>query len=273
MGEPLIAMSRAGAAHAGAPIFVDAELVVAGGEAVLVGGPAGAGATTLVERLTGRAAGAGTVALAGRDLAKLRASSLQRLRRRMGVVAQDLALFPGLSALANVAVALEIAGVGRSERDGRAREALAAVDVPADRTVASLAMAARQRVAWARAFVRKPDILIADQPTSHQDGEGAERFAELIAERLADGAAAVVCARDPHLCAAAARRGWRALVIHDRALVDPARLVPEELDATPYVEVEIPRPAAVAVADEADAIEAIPNVLPFPRVRSAGHRR
>lgn len=264
MSEPLIAMSRIGVAHDGAAVFADAELAVAAGEAVLVGGPAGAGATTLVELLTGRAPGAGRVALAGRDLAKLRASSLQRLRRRLGVVAQDLALFPGLTALANVAVALEVAGVARGERDGRARDALAAVDVAPERPIATLSMAARQRVAWARAFVRKPDILVADQPTSHQDGDGAERFAELVAERLADGAAAVVCARDPHLAAAAARRGWRALVIHDRRLIDPALLVPEELDAAPYVEVEIERPAAE---------DAIPNVLPFPRVRSAGHRR
>lgn len=257
----MIALGPAGFAHDVAPVFVDVELAVAAGEVVVVSGPAGAGSTTLADLLTGRRFATGKVVVAGRDLAKLRASSRQKLRRRLGVIPQDLALFPGLTALANVAVALEVTGTGRREREQRARTALEAVEVAADRAVSELSMAARQRVAWARAFVRKPDILIADQPTCHQDGDGAERFAERVAELVADGAAAVVLARDAHLLAAAARRGWRALAIHDRRLVDPATLVE---DAEPYVEVELERP----VADDA-----IPNVVPFPVARSAGNRR
>lgn len=261
----MIALGQAGFAHDVAPVFVGVDLAVGAGEVVVISGPAGAGSSTLAELLTGRRFATGTVALAGRDLARLRESSRVRLRRRLGIVPQDLALFPGLTALANVAVALEVAGIGRRERALRARAALESVDVP-DRPIAELAMAARQRVAWARAFVRKPDILIADQPTSHQDGDGAERFAERVAELAADGTAAVILARDPHLLAAAGRRGWRTLAIHDRTLVDPATLAGEELDAAAYVEVEIARPAA---AD----LDAIPNVLPFPVARSAGTRR
>jgi len=261
----MIALGGAGFAHDVAPVFVDVELVVGAGEVVVVSAPAGAGSSTLVELLTGRRFATGTVRIAGRDLGRLRESSRLKLRRRFGVVPQELALFPGMSALANVAVALEITGSGRRDRELAARAELDLLDVVADRPIAELSMAARQRVAWARAFVRKPDILIADQPTSHQDGEGAERFAERVAELVADGTAAVVLARDPHLLAAAGRRGWRALTIHDHRLVDPATLVVEELDAAPYVEVEISRPAA--------ALDAIPNLLPFPVARSAGNRR
>lgn len=260
----MIALGQAGFSHDVAPVFVDVELVVAAGEAVMVSGAAGAGSSTLVELLTGRRFGTGRIALAGRDLGKLRESSRLKLRRRLGVVPQELALFPGLTAAANVAVALEVAGVARRERDLRARAALDAVDVPADRAVAELSMAARQRVAWARAFVRKPDILICDQPTCHQDGEGAAGFVERVAELVAGGCAAVVLGRDPHLLAAAGRAGWRALVIHDHRLIDPATIVADDIDAGAYVEVEIERP----VADDA-----IPNVVPFPVARSAGNRR
>lgn len=118
----------------------------------------------------------------------------------------------------------------------------------------------------ARAFVRNPDILVADQPTSHQDAEGAERFAALTADLAAAGAACVVLAREPHLVAAAARRGWRALTIHQRKLVDIAAVLPEEIDAGDHVVAEIPR----AITAREDS-----NVVPFPvtRTASGGTRR
>lgn len=259
----------------GAPLFEDAALAVAAGEVVLIGAPAGAGASTLARLLTGHVLAAGRVAVHGRDLARLRASSREALRRRLGVVPQELALVDDASALDNVALPLEIAGVPRRRRRTRAALALAAVDVPAAPAVAALPMAARQRVAWARAFVRNPDVLIADQPTSHQDADGAERFAAAVDGLAAAGAACVVLAREPHLVAAAARHGWRALTIHERRLVDLDALATEDVDAAGLVIAEISRPhgppavaaPAVAAADD--------NVVPFPvgRAASGGHRR
>ena len=250
----------------GAPLFEDAALAVAAGEVVVVEAPAGAGAPSLARLLAGRVFGHGQVAIGGRELARLRSSSRAALRRRLGVVPQDLALVAERSALDNVALALEIDGVPRARRRVRAAEALAAVDVPGEPAVAALPMAARQRVAWARAFVRNPDVLIADQPTSHQDAEGAERFAALTADLAAAGAACVVLAREPHLVAAAARRGWRALTIHQRKLLDIAAVVPEEIDAGAHVVAEIPR--AFSAAEDS-------NVVPFPvtRTASGGTRR
>lgn len=276
----------------GVPLLEDASLAVAAGEVVLIGAAAGAGASSLAQLLAGRVLAAGRVAIAGREVARLRSGSRQALRRRLGVVPQDLALVDERSALANVALALEVDGVPRARRIVRAREALHAVDAPADVAVAALPMAARQRVAWARAFVRNPDILVADQPTSHQDADGAERFAALTAELAAGGAACVVLAREPHLVAAAARRGWRALTIHQRRILDVAAMEPDEVDASLHVLVEISRPTIVPAShalapfdvdldldlhgDLAD--EAIPNVVPFPHGRSSkaasgGHHR
>lgn len=258
----------------GAPLLEDASLTVAAGEVVLIGAPAGAGMSTLARLLAGRALASGKLAVVGRELARLRIASRTALRRRLGVVPQDLALVDERSALANVALALEVDGVPRARRLTRAREALLAAGAPADVAVEALPMAARQRVAWARAFVRNPDILIADQPTSHQDSDGAERFAELTAGLAAAGAACVVLAREPHLVAAAARRNWRALMLHERRLVDLADIEPEEIDASLHVLAEISRPTVVP---STPADDAIPNVLPFPtgrsgKLASGGHR-
>ncbi len=273
-------------AHVHGPTVLDgADLAVAAREVVLLGAPAGAGATTITALLAGRLDAVGTIAVAGRDLGRLRASSKAALRRRVGVIPQDLALIDDRTALANVALALEVTGVPRALRLVRAAQVLVAVDVPADVLVAALPMAARQRVAWARAFVRNPDVLIADQPTSHQDADGAERFAVLTAELADAGAACVVLAREPHLVAAAARRGWRALTLHHHRIVDVAAVVADELDAADHVVAEISRPVpAPPVADAGSEVEpgtsgdAIPTVdpdlrvLPFPVARSAGHR-
>ena len=265
MSEPLIALGRAGLAFAGRPVFVDVELAIAPGEVVIVGAPAGAGASALCAMIAGLVPCTGDVRLAGHRVGKLRASSLTRLRRRLGVVPQDLALLPDASARANVELALAVAEVRASEARRRAEAALAEVGVDVDEAqpVARLGMAARQRVAWARAFVRNPDVVIADQPTCHQDGGGTARFVELLAARAADGAAALVAGRDPALTEAAARRGWRTLTIHQHRLVDLATIVVEEIDAAPLVEVEITRPTD----------DAVPNVVPFPLARSAGNRR
>jgi ABC-type ATPase involved in cell division len=262
----------------GEPLLEDAALTVAPGEVVLIGAPAGAGASSLARLLAGRVFGVGHVTIGGRDLARLRASSRAALRRRLGVVPQDLALVAERTALANVELALEVDGVPRSRRGIRAAEALAAVNVPAEPAVAALPMAARQRVAWARAFVRNPDVLVADQPTSHQDADGAERFASLTAELAATGAACVILAREPHLVAAAARRGWRALTIHQRKIVDLGAILAEEIDAGAHVVAEIARPGSSsdALVDGSIDIDLDDdNVVPFPVARSAsgGTRR
>ena len=310
----------------GHDLLTEVELTIAPGEVVAVEAPAGAGATTLVRLLLGELTARGRVAFAGHDVARLRSGSRAALRRRLGIVPQDLGLIGRDTALANVALALEVCGVPAQARLARARALLAAVDVDPELTVDRLAMAARQRVAWARAIVRSPDAVIADQPTCHQDADGAGRFAALIAERAELGAACLVLTRDPHLIAAGARLGWRMLALHRRTLVEvvpasadpalePALEVPSPPTRVPAFVASgagelTPTPAAtlasiagelgpvVRVPDIGPAIAlpligaddgggfgagdievdladlaAIPNVVPFPRARSAGHRR
>lgn len=313
----MIELSGVHFAHDRGPaLLADVELAIAPGEVVAVEVQAGAGATTLLRLLLGELTARGRVAFAGRDVAKLRTGSRAALRRRLGVVPQDLGLIGRATALDNVAIALEVCGVPRGERRARARALLTSVDVEPDLPVDRLAMAARQRVAWARAIVRGPDAVLADQPTSHQDADGAGRFAQLVDDRAELGAACLVLTRDPHLIAAGARLGWRMLALHERTLIDVVPVMIEGVpsgrtqvgelitrpitdgaaDFAPEITADfapelapVPRPdiaperwpasaanaVDVAVDDldgEAD-LAAIPNVVPFPVARSAGHRR
>lgn len=250
----------------GHDLLAELDLAIAPGEVVAVEAPAGAGATTLVRLLLGELTARGRVAFAGREVSRLRSGSRAALRRRLGIVPQDLGLVGRDSALANVALALEVCGVPRAARLLRARALLEAVDVEPSLPVERLAMAARQRVAWARAVVRSPDAVIADQPTCHQDADGAERFAELIAERAEVGAACLVLTRDPHLIAAGARRGWRMLALHRKTLVD---VVPAGADPAlaPHADEPVVTPAAVHLHADDRIGPAVP--APLPAVASA----
>lgn len=241
----------------GLDLLTEVELAIAPGEVVAVAAPAGAGATTLMRLLLGELTARGRIAFAGRDVARLRSGSRAALRRRLGVVPQDLGLIGRDTALANVALALEVCGVPAQARQARARALLVAVDVDPDLTVDRLAMAARQRVAWARAIVRSPDAVLADQPTSHQDADGAARFSTLVAERAELGAACLVLTRDPHLIAAGARLGWRMLALHRRTLVD---VVPASADVSGPIIVEVAAELATVAAVAAVAAE--PLVTP-----------
>jgi putative ABC transport system ATP-binding protein len=111
--------------RAAAPLLADVDLTVHRGDVVLITGGAGTGTSTLLAALVGDVTPAeGTVALFGRDLARLRLSSLLALRRRLGVVPQDLQLLPECTALANVELPLEIDHVPRRDAGVRAAAAL-----------------------------------------------------------------------------------------------------------------------------------------------------
>jgi cell division transport system ATP-binding protein len=240
----------------GTPLLDGADLCVDRGQVVLLGAPAGAGSSRLCGVLTGElAATTGRVELFGRDLRRLRRASLLRLRRRVGIVPQDLRLLGDATVLANVLLPLDIDHVPRREAAVRAAEALGRVGLASELEVRvdQLSASERQRVAIARALVREPAIVVADQPTSHQDTERALAIARVFAEVAATGATVFVASRDEALWGAASELGWRTMILRDSKLA-PAReeIVIEEdvLDSAP-----------------------IPNVLAFPiTARNAGAR-
>jgi len=130
-------------------------------------GPSGCGKTTLLRLIAGFIQpAAGTLTIAGRDMRGVPAQ-----RRNIGMVFQDYALFPHMSALANVAYPLEARGVARRLREQRAHAMLATVGLAeaGGRLPRELSGGQQQRVALARALVFDPDIVLLDEPMAALD--------------------------------------------------------------------------------------------------------
>jgi ABC-type ATPase involved in cell division len=253
--------------RAAAPLLAGVDLNIHRGDVVLVTGGAGAGTSTLIAALIGDVAPAeGKVSLFGRDLARLRRSSLLSLRRRLGVIPQDLQLLPECTALANVELPLEIDHVPRRDANARAAAALTRLGLAdaAGAHINELSRAEQQRVAVARALVRAPSVVLADQPTAMQDAEGAELIAAALHEAAALGASVLVTGRDPHLVAAASRYGWIQLMVHRGRLVDVTQLVSLE----PEISIEHEVPDEIVI--ETMPAEELAPVIEFPtRARGA----
>jgi cell division transport system ATP-binding protein len=244
----------------GAPLLAGANLKVVRGEVVLIVGAAGVGTSRLVAATMGEAPLAkGRLEILGRDVSKLRRSSLRLLRRRIGIVPQDLCLLEDRSAQLNVVLPLEIDGVPRSISVVRAAEILTLLELESEASlpVECLPASARQRVAVARALVREPDLVIADHPTTAQDAMGADLVCTALHAAAMRGAACVVLGRDPTLRRIAALYGWRTLGLVGGELRPLGEI---ELDGRTIEEVLVGIESAPAAARAPD----LQNVVPFP---------
>ncbi|MDB4958253.1 MAG: transporter related protein, partial [Myxococcales bacterium] len=245
----------------GAALVTEGNLQVARGEVVMVVGAAGVGTSRLVAAMLGEAqTRSGRIEVLGRDVAKLRRASLRLLRRRIGIVPQDLCLLEDRSAQLNVVLPLEIDGIPRSMSVVRAGEILARLGLESEASlpVDCLSASARQRVAVARALVREPSLVIADHPTSLQDAEGAELVCRSLAEVALTGAAVLIFGRDPALREIAERRHWRQLGLVNGRLRPLAEI---ELEGTTIEELLIGIDSA-AIRPIAEDVHS--NLLPFP---------
>ncbi|MEU1605037.1 ABC transporter ATP-binding protein [Micromonospora matsumotoense] len=196
------------------------SLTVAPGELVAVMGPSGSGKSTLLTLAGGLdRPTAGEVLVEGEQLGALNGRRLARLRRRrIGYVFQDLNLLGSLTAVENIALPLELDGVG--VRQAR-RAALAALDEVSltglgARFPDQMSGGQQQRVAIARALVGERRLVLADEPTGALDSQTGEAVLHLLRRRVDAGAAGVLVTHE------ARHAGWadRVVFLRDGVMVD-----------------------------------------------------
>lgn len=210
--QPAIALSGVnlslGQGAARVHILKDIGLNIGSGEAVGLVGPSGSGKSTLLMVMAGlERADAGTVSVAGENLGQLDEDALARFRgRNVGIVFQSFHLIPTMTALENVTVPLELAGV--SDASERARDELGNVGLGErlHHYPAQLSGGEQQRVAVARALAPNPAILVADEPTGNLDEDTGRQIIELLFKGHAQrGATLVLVTHDPALAARCGR--------------------------------------------------------------------
>jgi putative ABC transport system ATP-binding protein len=183
-------------------VLQDVSLEIPAGASAAIQGPSGSGKSTLLGLMAGLdQPTSGEIIVAGQSLTGLSEAALSRFRaENLGFVFQAYHLLPHFSALQNVIIAAEIAGLAGAE--AKAREALARVGLEdrAEHLPAQLSGGESQRVALARAIVARPPILLCDEPTGSLDPENADRVFDLLLELQRDlGATLVLVTHDAAL--------------------------------------------------------------------------
>jgi putative ABC transport system ATP-binding protein len=193
--SPVVGLQSASRSYRTAAVTVaaltDVSLEIRSGELVGVAGPSGSGKTTLLNLIVGwDQPDAGAVT---RDLGPGAGWTA------MAVVPQELGLIPELTAAQNVSMARRLGGCDRiAPADLFARLGLVGLE---SRLPDELSVGEQQRTAVARALTCSPALLVADEPTAHQDEYHADQVMALLAERAANGGAVLVATHDDRMLA------------------------------------------------------------------------
>jgi putative ABC transport system ATP-binding protein len=198
------------------------DLSIRAGELTLLMGPSGSGKTTLLSILGCiLAPTTGIVRIAGENTAGLNPEQLADLRRRnIGFVFQSYNLFPTLTAMENVRIALDVRGESPAEGKRRAEEALKQVGLGhrLNSYPRTMSGGEQQRVAVARALAGQPKLILADEPTAALDSENGQAVMSLIAE----------LAQDPNRAVLAVTHDQRIVSYADRVIrIEDGRIVSE----------------------------------------------
>ena len=191
------------------PALRDASFDIPKGEFVFLVGPSGSGKSTLL-RLMNRQERPerGNVWVAGRNINEMANSQIPHLRRTMGNVFQDYKLLPNKSVFENVAFALEVIGKPRHIIAQQVPQVLELVGLgdKQDRLPHQLSGGEQQRVSIARAFVNRPLILLADEPTGNLDPSTGEGIMALLEAINGTGTTVVMASHDHRVVNAMRKR-------------------------------------------------------------------
>jgi cell division transport system ATP-binding protein len=193
----------------------DVSLEIAKGEFVFIVGPSGSGKSTFIRTLLKEEEPSqGSIWVAGKNITKLSRWKVPELRRNIGTVFQDFKLLPNKTVFENVAFALEVIGKPKHVIDQRVPEIIELVGLgdKLNNYPDELSGGEQQRVSVARAFVNRPLILLADEPTGNLDPATSVEIMKLL-DRINRIGTTVLMAT------------------HDNAIVDAMRRRVIELDS------------------------------------------
>src|SRR5215813_7565666 len=191
------------------PALNDVSFRIGKGEFVTLHGASGSGKTTLLRLLYREELPTeGDVEVLDVNVPSLRGREVAELRRLIGVVFQDAKLLPGRTVYENVAFVLRVLGTPRREVTPRVFDALRAVGLSsrAQAYPAQLSQGEAQRAALARAIVRRPPLLLADEPTGNLDEAMAAEIIEALKDIGSGGTTIVLATHQARLAAALKRR-------------------------------------------------------------------
>jgi putative ABC transport system ATP-binding protein len=175
-------------------LFAGLNLALMPGEYLAVMGESGVGKSTLLNLLSGLdRPDSGRVLIDGVDLSALDDDAATLLRRRnVGFVFQAFHVLPYLTVLQNVALPLDLLGIGEPERGRRVHQVLQAVGIErlSSRQARELSGGEVQRIAIARALVHQPRLVLADEPTGNLDPHSAAQTLELLRAQIKRNAGA-----------------------------------------------------------------------------------
>src|SRR5262245_18575420 len=190
----------------------DVSFTIDKGEFAALYGATGAGKTTLLRLLyRDELPSEGEIEVAGDDVTELRRSGVAGLRRAIGIVFQDAKLLPGRTVFENVAFVLKVLGTPRREITARVLASLKTVGLSsrAQAYPHQLSQGEAQRASLARALVKSPALLIADEPTGNLDDDMAAEILDLVKDIWIRGTTVLLATHQARVAAQCKRRTLR----------------------------------------------------------------
>lgn len=185
------------------------SLSIKKGEFIFLVGPSGSGKTTFIKLVIKEFdESSGSIYIAGRNISNLKANRIPQLRRNVGCVFQDFKLLPNRTVFENVAFALEVIGKPSYEIKVQVPQVLKLVGLynKLNSYPHQLSGGEQQRVSIARAFVNRPPILLADEPTGNIDPGTSEGIMKILSRINLIGATVLMATHDRNIVNSMRRR-------------------------------------------------------------------